>query len=123
MEIKDMDYPRLRQQLNDSETVFYGPHPCPRCGNSVIRQELAKGGTMYEDLSEGYSVHACSSMDAIAFAQARVVEAKKSDVLELLKKELPYYERDDKDDFFYLARTDDLGRVAHLIAQMIQTWE
>jgi hypothetical protein len=45
---------------------------------------------------------------------------EEADVLEMLKREMPYYERDDKDDYFYLARKDDLERIAHLVVFMIR---
>lgn len=39
-------------------------------------------------------------------------DTKYRDILTILKQELPYYERDDRDDFIYLARTADIERAA-----------
>jgi len=55
-------------------------------------------------------------------AKSMKPKIEEEDLLELLKRELPYYASDDKDDYFYLARSDDVKRVARLLARMIEAW-
>lgn len=42
------------------------------------------------------------------------------EILECLKQSLPYYERDDKDNYFYIANEADLSRAAINIKKLIE---
>ena len=44
---------------------------------------------------------------------------KYSEIVECLKTSLPYYERDDKDDFLYIATREDLNNTAMNIYRMV----
>lgn len=45
---------------------------------------------------------------------------RREDILAILKETLPYYESDDKDDFIYLAKADDLAVAALRISSHLR---
>src|SRR6185312_2679662 len=42
------DYPELRNQINDFEHTFYGPHACDACGDQIVKMAVEQGGHAYD---------------------------------------------------------------------------
>lgn len=62
MQSQSPDYPDLRKQLNDFKSIFYGPHPCEKCGVIIVKKSREQGGQAYNVPSEGgqWESHVCS---------------------------------------------------------------
>lgn len=60
-QLKNYDYPTLRKQLNDYESMFYGPSNCEGCGkHDVIRKAFEQGAESWEtNESQPYTPHHC----------------------------------------------------------------
>lgn len=61
---KPTDYPELRKQINDFESIFYGPHSCGTCGAMIVKMAIEQGGHAFSvpaanEVAGKYRPHVC----------------------------------------------------------------